>query len=85
MGWPFSTAFPDLNPASGGQVPLSQTAWEMLREKMDLQDYSDYVKAMLNKHDGEAKLVCDRGWVPLTEDTKHPAFWDYQFAINAKV
>ena len=85
MGWPFSTAFPDLNPASGGQVPLSEAAWEMVREKMDLQDYSDYVKAMLNKHDGEAKLVYDRGWVPLTEDPKHPAFWDYQFAINAEV
>ena len=52
---------------------------------MDLQDYSDDVKAMLNKHDGEAKLVCHRGWVPLTENKNHPAFWHYQYAVNDKV
>ena len=85
MGWPFNTAYPDLDPASGGQVPLSEVAWVMVRETMKLKDYSDYVKAMLNKHDGEAKLVYDRGWVPLTVDPTHPAFWDYQFAINAEV
>ena len=84
-GWPFSTAFPDLDPASGGQVPLSQRAWEMVQEKTNLRDYSDYVKAMLNKHDGEAKLVYHDGWVPLTVDPKHAELWHYQFAINVEV
>ena len=84
-GWPFGTFLPDLDPASGGQVPLSQLAWEMVQEKMKLSDYSECVKAMLNKHDGEAKLVYHDGWVPLTVEPKHPALWDYQFAINVEV
>ena len=84
-GWPFGTFLPDLDPASGGQVPLSQLAWDMVQEKMKLSDYSEYVKAMLNKHDGEAKLVVDDGWLPLTEDPTNSDLWDYQFAINPEV
>ena len=53
-GWPFTTVFPDLDPASGGQEPLSREAWEMLQQSMGLHDFQDYVKAILNKHDGEA-------------------------------
>ena len=84
-GWRFSTAFPDLDPASGGQEPLSVEAWAMVQESMGLHDYSDYVKAILNKHDGEAKLVFDDGWLPLTELPNNPQFWDYQFATDTEL
>ena len=84
-GWPFTTAFPDLDPASGGQEPISQEAWEMLQHSMGLHDFHGFLKHILNNHDGEAKLVVDLGWLPLTEDVNKSEFWDYQFAINPKV
>ena len=65
--------------------PLSPEAWELLKQSMDLTSYSEYLKHILTKHDGEAKLAVDLGWVRLTEDKTKSCFWSYQFATDEGV
>ena len=83
--WPFLQAFPDLSPASGGMNPLTDDAWNLLKEEMGLQNYADYLKHILTKHEGEAKLAVDLGWVPLHENHHKACFWSYQFVADLEV
>ena len=60
---PFSEAFPDCSPASGGLRVLQPAQWRELCHNFRLQDRADYVKHLVNKHDGEARLTRSE-WVP---------------------
>ena len=81
----FTSAFPDLSPASGGTKALTRDGWFELKEEMKLTCEGDYIKHILTKHEGEAKLAFDHGWGPFHEDYRKPVFWHYQFARNLEV
>ena len=52
---------------------------------MKLANEADYIKHILTKHEGEAKLAVDVGWVAFREDCHKPVFWHYQFDRNLEV
>ena len=83
--WAFSSAFPDLSPASGGWKCLTRDGWAELQREMKLANEADYIKHILTKHEGEAKLAVDQGWITFHEDCHKPVFWHYQFARNLEV
>ena len=75
----------DLTPASGGTRAMTETGWQVLRAEAGVQDAADYVKHILNKHEGEAKFVGDTQWQEVTPDSVGQdgifgsCFWQYQF------
>ena len=54
---------------------------------MGLKSNFDFVKHLLNYHDGESREVYHRGWTKLPEGTDilDHAFWDYQYAKTYRV
>ena len=91
VGWKFQTEVPDLSPEAGGMEPLDEgsAVWEILRCAFGVHTKADYVKHIVNKHDGEARFVGDAGWEPFPasggDDDVHvykPCFWHYQFATT---
>ena len=83
--WHFMQHFPDLSPASGGNEPLSIQSWNLLQREMHLESKADYLKHILTKHDGEAKLAFAGGWKPFFADVHKACFWQYQFATHPEV
>ena len=87
----FLTEVTDLSPEAGGMEPLDEgsAVWERLRCDFGVHTKADYVKHIVNKHDGEARFVGDAGWEPFPasggDDDVHvykPCFWHYQFATT---
>jgi len=80
----FCVAFPNLQPASGGErveyVDHAHPAWEFMREKWGVCTVPDFLKHLFAKHDGEARLIGDVLWIPMREDVCNPEFWSLQFA-----
>ena len=58
---------PDMSPASGGTRRLSDQAWQMLKQDWALRDPGDFIKHIVEKHAGEARLVGDPWWEPLED------------------
>ena len=55
---------------------------------MGLRNNKDFVKHLLNLHDGESRIVIDKGFtdpLPPSTDILHPNFWNYQFVSNHEV
>ena len=80
----FHLAYPDLSPASGGTRALADSSWQVLRAEMkNVRDTADYVKHILNLHEGEAKLIEDWGWQEFDPDyvggISQECFWQVQF------
>ena len=75
----FCRAFPDLQPASGGErveyVDRDHPSWTVLREQWGVQTVPDFLKHLFNKHDGEARLIGEAAWVPLDGDVRNQATW----------
>ena len=90
VGWKFQEEFPDLSPEAGGMEPLDEgsAVWERLRCAFGVHTKADYVKHIVNKHDGEARFVGDAGLEPFPAsggDDVHvykACFWHYQFATT---
>ena len=70
--------------------PLDEgsAVWERLRYAFGVHTKADYVKHIVNKHDGDARFVGDAGWEPFPAsggDDVHvykACFWHYQFATT---
>ena len=83
-GYRFGEAYPDLSPASGGTLPMTEVSWRDLKA-VKVWDGADYVKHVLTKHDGEAKFVGDEQWREFDPDSvgaggiRRSCFWEYQF------
>ena len=53
----------------------------MLRRKWGVQFVPDFLKHLFNKHDGEARMIAEDGWMQLEHQYLcQPQFWDPQFA-----
>ena len=85
----FEDMWPDTNPASSGeQNPLSPEGKATLFRQMGLRNNKDFVKHLLNLHEGESRIVIDKGFtdpLPPSTDILHPNFWNYQFVSNHEV
>ena len=78
----FCSEMPDTSPASGGQYLLMDEDWQQMSFDMGLGDRADFIKHLLHKHDGEARLVRD-DWKPWPGDRPSPyaaSFWHHQYA-----
>ena len=78
----FLRVLPDLNPASGGQYAMSHAAFQELVDSGYITDAMDFVKNILSKHDGEARLW-HPGWRRLHDPQEvgiaDVGFWNYQY------
>ena len=67
--WVFMEAFPDTSPkGSGGVRPLRDADWHLLWDAFRVRTEADFVKHLLNMHDGEVRFVGEPTWseVPCT-------------------
>ena len=68
----FAEAKPDLSTRSDGNHPLSESSWIDLKRAFangkfaKVDTFADYMKHILHKHDGEARLVGDAQWEPFS-------------------
>ena len=81
------TKYPDLNPDSGTVGVLSQSSNTRLMKTFNMKDGNVYIKHIIARHDGEARLVGDFDWAPLTfpasgGTVKSACFWHYQFCTE---
>ena len=86
--WLFDKMWPDTGPTSGGdRPPLSEENMQRMQREGYTEDKADFVKHILTLHDGEARIIIDRGYEPLPDDVDfHKAcFWHYQFARTRDV
>jgi len=86
--WRFTQTWPHVDTASGVINRLSHTTWLEIKEKMNCQDYSDYLKHIFTKHDGEARFVTDPEWVSFADvdlDIDNARLWNYQFVTKLDV
>ena len=86
--WLFDLLWPDTSPGAPGDQPLSPQALRRLMDQsMSLKSKADLCKAILNLHDGEAKVAFDSGYVPFPDDVDihEPCFWQYQYAKTREV
>ena len=63
--------------------PLSSDAWLRIKREFKVKSEVDYVKHLLNAHEGEARFVGDEGWYdfPASGEVQpwNARFWSYQF------
>ena len=80
----FCVAFPNLQPASGGErveyLDHAHPAWDLMEEKWGVRTVPEFLKHLFAKHNGEARLIGDFSWIRMREDVCNPEFWSYQFA-----
>ena len=62
--FPFMEAFPDTR-ATGGNLALDDDGWWRLSHELKIKNEAGLVKHLLNKHDGEMRLVGVDWWVDL--------------------
>ena len=67
-GHRFYEAYPDLSPASGGTLPMTEVGWRAVGS-LKVNDGADYIKHVLTKHEGEAKFVGDEQWQEFSPDS----------------
>ena len=71
--FPFMEAFPDTR-ATGGNLALDDDGWWRLHEDLGIRNEAALVKHLLNKHEGEMRLVGVDYWVDLSgtgRDSRH--------------
>ena len=83
--WLFASMCPDTSPASGGGAkPMTPDGLEKWcsASKGLMKDSSEFLKHLLTYHDGEARVVIDKGYEPLPAgvDFHEACFWPYQYA-----
>ena len=94
--WKFADAFPNLSPPSCGLEAHTEESWLRLQTQFGLRSKAEFVKHILTKHDGEARLVVDDGWIPfpvsdgglypgVQTSIRKACFWHYQFATDPQV
>ena len=80
----FCSACPSLQPASGGvrveYVDPEHPAWDLLRTRFSVETVPGFLKHLVNRHEGEARLIGEAAWAPLQADVCNPAFWPCYFA-----
>ena len=85
----FTAAYPDLTPGIDGQRDMTWSQWHDLKGALRLQDTLDFVKHLVNLHNGEARVLRGDTWTRLGRDEAeavwHQRCWHYQFAINPAV
>ena len=89
-GFVFASAFPDTSPASGGNERLDEEGWRDIAwvvgdRKTGEMKPIELIKALLNLHDGEVRLVGEARWEPLDRasggediDVLRHELWHYQ-------
>ena len=67
--------------------PLPEDTKARLYHEFGIKNNYDFVKHILTKHDGEARIVIDNGFAPVRRgvDIRHHAFWHYQYASTYPV
>ena len=63
----FDLMWPDTFSASGEDRPLSGEDKQKLLSRGYIKNDADFVKHILTKHDGEARIVFDRGYEALPD------------------
>ena len=53
----FTAAYPDLTPGIDGQRDMTWSQWHDLKGALRLQDTVDFVKHLVNLHNGEARVL----------------------------
>ena len=85
-GAPFCEAYPDAV-LGDGWTALTARAFEASKHVAGIEDDEDYVKHILDKHDGEVRHWGSRWWIPVPDDdVKHLTnvkFWHYPFAKSS--
>ena len=83
----FNKLFPFVDPEdpAADVRPLSVQMWDEIKAKLRISDHKDYVKHLLNAHEGEARFVGDLDtWeeFPVSGGRQHwnACYWSYQFA-----
>ena len=89
---PFKKLYPFVDPVdpAAGVRPLSKEMWEQMKAKFRMRGKEDYVKHLLNAHEGEARFVGESdSWVefPASGGGQHcnAIYWSYQFARTKEV
>jgi hypothetical protein len=85
----FHREHPDLSAASAGTQKLFDDAWRRLKDSFKLSDFDDYLDHILETDAGQARLVGDWYWKPLTfpasgGTVQSARFWDYQFCNKSE-
>ena len=85
-GAPFSEAYPDAVLGDGSNA-LEAWAFEGTKNQMGIRTDDEYVKHILNKHDGEVRHWGSYSWTPVPDgvDIADVRFWHYQFAKTSDV
>ena len=83
----FEKIWPDTSRASGGEYPMSAEDLYRLRREGYSTSSEGFVKHLLSKHDGEARIVINHGFTPLPQgvDFHASCFWHYQYVHTADV
>ena len=86
----FPGQFPNLSPPFHGLEPILPRSWQALKDRFGFASERDYLKHILEAHDGEARLIGDGDdWTPFPVsdgvDVSNPCFWHHQFAKNREV
>ena len=77
----FARMYPNLQ-FEGHLLPLDEEGWRWYADNADIHTEKQYVKHILNAHDGEAKLVGDYEWEQFTPsggNVLNPRFWHCQY------
>ena len=89
--WYFDKVFPDtvsrMSDWNGDVLPLPNTCKQkLIRGGLFKNDY-ELTRNILTLHDGEARIVIDRGFEPFPADVdiRNARFWHYQFAKKNRV
>ena len=82
-GAPFSEAYPNIVFGDGWSA-LTHQAFEDAKCAAQIRDDDEYVKHLLDRHDGEVRHGGPRWWREVPTDSvaalTNPRFWHYQFA-----
>jgi hypothetical protein len=84
----FNQLWPNTAPKVHGTVPLTKREEQDLKRDSLIKTDFDFVRNLINYHDGEVKLPIDNGFknrFPETLDVCEARFWSYQYATTAKV
>ena len=89
---PFKKLYPFVDPVdpAAGVTPLSKEMWEQMKWKFRMNGKEDYVKHLLNAHEGEARFVGESdSWeeFPASGGGRHwnAIYWSYQFVRTMEV
>ena len=82
--WSFDQLWPDTRPGAEEVHPLSQPCYDRMVAEGVVKGDAHLLLHILNKHEGEARIVIDRGFEPWPDDgvvdVHNACFWHYQYA-----